>query len=679
MPKPFKKLHEFFPLGAEQRLFYMKNPVKFVEHFIFADTDFYLSNAQKEILESIAGTKRTSVSSGRGLGKSTIAALAIIWFMVCFDDVKVALISPSKQQLQSVLYAELDKWLKISPFKDSFELNKERMYYKGSRTHFCELLVARKDNPEAVSGRHAPNMLFVVDEASNVIDKTLHFLDGSLTDFNNRILLISNPTRTQGFFFDTHHQRTKKGGERKKKRWNDFIFSALESPFVDHEDIERVRQYGEHSDQWLTSVLGQFPKGSPDSFIPLELVEQAAMREIDFPTGPLRIGVDVAGSGTDLATLCKAIGYKVFPIERKARTDRADEYVTWVDSACKELRKASGRPEDTVIVKVDDGGVGGHFVASALKAHSKTLNIDVRPTTFGGAGDKHYNNNTARMFDNLKKLLPRMDIPNDRDMIEEVSSRKYKVEMLSGSEASRIKMQTKDQYRAEFGKSPDAGDSLLLCMFDSQNPKTVVKNFDQHDKKTVVGNISYTGGMDLYTSVFYSRTGLASVVWVRWDGIQAIVTKELITDDNVARVASEIRHYDQTGLVKLIGNDRCFGAHGQDVKSQLRKYKVSLRQNRKYDELGAIAFLNQLVVDRNLKIYDPCTNMATQISDWRQDTSAVMQETDFGLCQALINVASELKQRVDKEEKKQPRARGYSEQKSTKSYHSKPWEKSFGW
>jgi hypothetical protein len=71
--------------------------------------------------------------------------------------------------------------------------------------------------------------------------------------------------------------------------------------------------------------------------------------------------------------------------------------------------------------------------------------------------------------------------------------------------------------------------------------------------------------------------------------------------------------------------------------------------------------------------------MAIQITDWRQDTSAVAQETDFGLCQALINVASELKQRVDKEEKKQPRARGYSESKSTKSYRSKPWEKSLGW
>jgi hypothetical protein len=136
-------------------------------------------------------------------------------------------------------------------------------------------------------------------------------------------------------------------------------------------------------------------------------------------------------------------------------------------------------------------------------------------------------------------------------------------------------------------------------------------------------------------------------VWTYWGNGTLYVVNESITDDNVARVASEVHNRSAVTPVKILGNDRCFGSASSDIRAQLRKYKVRLRENYKYDELGALELLNQLVSTKSIKLVNQCDNTIHQLDRWNADVKRAQAERDFGLCYAILNIVSELKDKIN--------------------------------
>src|SRR5262245_32484989 len=65
---------------------------------------------------------------------------------------------------------------------------------------------ASKDNPEALQGFHAEHLLFLIDEASGIPDIVFEVGMGALSTPGAKVVMAGNPTRTSGFFYDTHHK-----------------------------------------------------------------------------------------------------------------------------------------------------------------------------------------------------------------------------------------------------------------------------------------------------------------------------------------------------------------------------------------------------------------------------------------------------------------------------------------
>ena len=87
---------------------YHKNPVLFVREVIGAQPD----PRQAAILEDIAaGHRRISVRSGHGVGKSTTASWAMIWYLFTRYPVKIVTTAPTSAQLFDALFAELNRWI----------------------------------------------------------------------------------------------------------------------------------------------------------------------------------------------------------------------------------------------------------------------------------------------------------------------------------------------------------------------------------------------------------------------------------------------------------------------------------------------------------------------------------------------------------------------------------------
>ena len=64
-------------ISEEAILYYADHPVEFVEDIIGATPD----PEQAEILRSVAKNPMTTVRSGHGVGKSTVEAWVVIWFI----------------------------------------------------------------------------------------------------------------------------------------------------------------------------------------------------------------------------------------------------------------------------------------------------------------------------------------------------------------------------------------------------------------------------------------------------------------------------------------------------------------------------------------------------------------------------------------------------------------------
>lgn len=79
--------------------YYNTHPVEFVEDIIRAKP----TAPQAEILRSVAVNPMTSVRSGHGVGKSTVEAWAIIWFMLTRPFPQIPCTAPKQHQLFDIL------------------------------------------------------------------------------------------------------------------------------------------------------------------------------------------------------------------------------------------------------------------------------------------------------------------------------------------------------------------------------------------------------------------------------------------------------------------------------------------------------------------------------------------------------------------------------------------------
>lgn len=244
------------------------------------------------------GSKRISVSSGHGIGKDAALAMLILWYLFCFKDAQVPCTAPSSEQMYDILWKELAKWLRRMPEGIQKQYDWSTMYIRmveSPETWFARAKTARKEAPEALAGVHGDHVFMVGDEASGVAEEIFNTAEGALTNENILVILISNPTRLLGYFYDTFH--------RFKQQWQTLQFDSRESPIVDDQFVESIiAKHGEDSDEFKIRVAGKFAdEDAVDAQGYVPLLNQEDLNEVPdkgrFRPGWARLGVDPAGGG----------------------------------------------------------------------------------------------------------------------------------------------------------------------------------------------------------------------------------------------------------------------------------------------------------------------------------------------------------------------------------------------
>jgi len=417
---------------------------------------------QVRALRMLAEGGRVSIRACHGPGKSALDAWAAFWFLSCFFPARVPCTAPTAHQLEDILWAELAKWhQRMADWqKGLFRLTSERLQWAGAPDEsFGVARTARKEKPEALQGFHAENLLFILDEASGIEDVIFEVAEGALSSENARVLMTANPTRTSGYFFDSHH--------RMRHRWDTMRVSHEDSPRVSGQYVEDMaHKYGVESNVYRVRVLGEFPLEDDDSVISLDLCESAIVRDIGEDMGAATVwGLDVARFGDDASALVKRRG----PVVLEAKSWRGKDLMQTAGLVFDEYTSAKDtRKPDRVYV--DSIGLG-----SGVVDRLKELGVPVRGINV--AESPAVKARFMRLRDELwfsarewleTRAVKMVDV---EELVGQLTGPKYAM-----TSSGKIKVEGKDEMKARGVQSPDLADAFCLTFARGEARKR------KHDK-----------------------------------------------------------------------------------------------------------------------------------------------------------------------------------------------------
>jgi|TARA_Y100000310_G_scaffold345737_1_gene469038 hypothetical protein len=426
---------------------YARNPTLFVREVLGVEPLDY----QAEFLEAIAsGERKISIRSGHGTGKSTAASWAMLWYFLMHYPNKVVVTAPTSSQLFDALFAEMKRWINELPdaFKEVLNVKSDRVEHTAAPSEmFISARTSRAETPEALAGVHSEHVMLIVDEASGVPEQVFEAAAGSMSGHNATTIMLSNPTRSSGTFFESQNRLADSWWTR---RW-----SCVDSPLVSDEFIEEMKlRYGEDSNAFRIRVLGEFPQADDDTIIPFHLVETATHRDIEGDSDlPSVWGLDVSRFGNDKTALCKRQGSVVTEIRSWAGLDLMQTVGRVV--AEYEALLPSKQPRE---ILVDSIGLGSGVVDRLRELGLPVRGINVAEAPSMGAT---YLNLRSELWFKTKAWFEdrACKLPKDDQLVAELTGIRY-----SFTSSGKMKAESKDEMRKRGLASPDLADALCLTM-----------------------------------------------------------------------------------------------------------------------------------------------------------------------------------------------------------------------
>ena len=264
-----------------------------------------------QVMCSVRDNVRTTVRAGHKVSKSNLAACLAIWWAMGPPGSRVLITAPTNSQIRDIIWRELRSIKTNAKAKLPGRLNK--MPSNGWDFPNGNQIIGRSsDEPEGVTGISAPRLLIIGDESSGIDDEIHAALEGNMAG-GAHILMISNPTKITGYFFESFN--------RQKDIWTPFCIPSTESPNVKAGKIvipglatkewceDRLKVWGPNHPLYQIRVKGEFAATSVDSLIRREWLDAAFDRHDQWikdgkPGKFMSMGADPASAdGPDACTM----------------------------------------------------------------------------------------------------------------------------------------------------------------------------------------------------------------------------------------------------------------------------------------------------------------------------------------------------------------------------------------
>lgn len=315
------------------------------------------------------GKNFITVRSGHGPGKTHTVGLLAHLFNGAFPG-RIIATAPKFDQLKTRLWsafrridARASSW-----YRATHEVNDTAVYWQTLDDHgrvvnnrdYC-MLAETANKPESLAGHHENCQLVLVEEATGVPESLYPVILGALSTGALQILvMISNPTKEQGYFADSHLKR------ETESQFFRYHVTLDKAQRVDRSWYRKLcEKYGEDSPVVRVRGRGEFPGSSPNQLIALEWIENARNREVNVMTGDgslprLRVSVDCAAGGTNetVVAVCKHFQSIMIGMHMSRHSFKlATATIETADAAEAAFKRYGGRKDEDDFV-VDSLGVG---------------------------------------------------------------------------------------------------------------------------------------------------------------------------------------------------------------------------------------------------------------------------------------------------------------------------------
>lgn len=451
------------------------DPVGFAEQAIIWAPGKSLTAYQRDILAAVPIERRVSVRGPHGLGKTSLEAIALLWFALTRDavgrDWKVVTTAGAWRQLERYLWPEIHKWSRMlnpkvlgrGPLDERTELLTLQMKLR----HGTAFAVA-SDNAELIEGAHADSIMYIFDESKAIRHETFDAAEGAFSgaskDNDNEAfaLAMSTPGEPHGRFYDIH-----KRAPGLSDWWPRHVTltEAIDAGRVTREWADNRRLMWGDSAVYHNRVEGEFYSSDEDGVIPLSWVEMANERWREWDEGgrPLveglqTAGVDVARSGADKTVIALRFGHTITELRHTSREDTMQ-----TTGRTKGLLDAWPK----MVAVVDVIGIGAGVVDRLREQHCSVEPFNASEGT--KRKDKSHemgfvNSRSAAWWAVREMLDPSSGVPialpPDPLLTGDLTAPHWRV--VSGG---RIQVESKDDIKRRIGRSTDDGDAVVMAFW----------------------------------------------------------------------------------------------------------------------------------------------------------------------------------------------------------------------
>lgn len=235
-------------------------------------------------------------------------------------------------------------------------------------------------------------------------------------------------------------------------------------------ELDRIHNPSLYAHKWLGQPMSQLD----NAIIGRDAIMQAMQRAVD-DEGAVEVGVDVARFGNDRTMFYKRKGLRLVASKEYnglRTTEICDKLEAFVDY------------DKTVLIKVDDTGVGGGVTDELIRRGYRVM-----PINFGEQAqdpDK-YPNLISEAWFYLAGIIDTIQLGMDTDLLMELSSRLW-----APDSKGRRAVESKKDYKKRGYRSPDKADALILCFYN--NAAAPFTNYGYEDLDTPA-DTSFFGGL----------------------------------------------------------------------------------------------------------------------------------------------------------------------------------------